>query len=516
MHKLSRSQIVIVAAVYAGLLVAWTHEISESPITSDALGTLIPAVNLSHHGSYSLERTHPLTPTMYREPVPVLATAAAVSVVDAALGRAELPAYFSGERARYLKLQNVVWLTLLCTAAFLATSYFTSSFRLSVAMAVMSYGVFLHPAVGAMAADSLYTEIGAAAFLLLGSWFYAMAVSRRQRWALVATGICFSLLTLTKALALYVFAGLLVTLICLRMLRRSSGGPRAAASEIGVLILSFGMVVAPWMYRNWLQFDSLAISERGGYVLYVRALYNEVDSIEYQGLYYVWAPRLIRPAAGRLLGFSADDLKRGGRLTRLNARPGSGFAAEDVAAERAGRPERATSVTATARAERVKLRKTLKAAGFGQRTNVAADNLLKDRAIQMMLDNPLKVFAGTLVVLWRGGLLLVPLVAWIMIHAWRKKRDDLLAFCIPAVGFLFLYAFFSIFEPRYGVPMTPLALLAAVAVAFDKNWFSAFSVRRQTLARTLPAPTDVADRGSAADRNQPAAHPEQVARSHCT
>ncbi|MFL6578955.1 MAG: hypothetical protein ACJ8MR_20180 [Povalibacter sp.] len=219
MQKLTKGQIGILLVVYVALLAAWFHQISESSIHDDALGTLIPAVNLVHDGVYSLDDEPPLAPTMYREPVPILLTSIAVVVVDAIMGPAELPAYMSGERARLIKFQNVLWLTLLCTAAFLATLYFTSSFPLATGTAVLSYLAFLYPAVRDVGVDSLYTEMPAAGLLLLSSWLLASSISGRNWPRLVAAGVCFGLLSLTKAMALPVFLGTLIVVVLYRAVR---------------------------------------------------------------------------------------------------------------------------------------------------------------------------------------------------------------------------------------------------------------------------------------------------------
>ncbi|MFL6547703.1 MAG: hypothetical protein ACJ8OJ_03360 [Povalibacter sp.] len=465
MQKLTKGQIGILLVVYVALLAAWFHQISESSIHDDALGTLIPAVNLVHDGVYSLDDEPPLAPTMYREPVPILLTSIAVVVVDAIMGPAELPAYMSGERARLIKFQNVLWLTLLCTAAFLATLYFTSSFPLATGTAVLSYLAFLYPAVRDVGVDSLYTEMPAAGLLLLSSWLLASSISGRNWPRLVAAGVCFGLLSLTKAMALPVFLGTLIVVVLYRAVRPAGTELRTTLAQTAVLLVSCAIVVAPWIYRNWTVFQSTQISERGGLSVYMRALYNEVSPTEYRGLFYIWAPSPIRTPVGRILGFSSRDLKPGGALMRLTADEDARYAKSDLQAQRDGRPDRAVSLVAKARAERVKVRNEVRVAGYGHRTNVVADDLMKDRGMAMMKEQPGKTIAGAVTGLWRGAILILPLLAWAVLHAWRHRREDVLIFCVPALGFTFLLSMFSVFEPRYSGPMTPLAFVAAAVAA---------------------------------------------------
>jgi hypothetical protein len=465
MLTLTKGRAVVLAVVYAALLTAWFHQISGSAIRDDALGTLIPAVNLAHDGIYSLDSRPPLTPTMYREPVPIALTTLAVAAVDRVLGPGELRDYQSGERARYVKFQNVLWLTLLCTAAFLATSHFTGSFTLSIVTAVLSYLAFLYPAVRNVGVDSLYTEMPAAALLLLASWLLATGIARRGWGRLQLAGGCFGLLALTKAMALPVFAGVLLVFVLYRTVRPAGIRRRTTLAQVAVLMISCAVVVAPWIYRNSVVFQSAQISERSGLSIYMRALFNNVTPVEYRGLFYVWAPSPIRAPVGRALGFTAEDLKPGGALVRLAADDNAPFAKSDLEAQRNGQPEQAVSLIAKARAERVRLRNALRAEDVGFRTNLIADEQMKKRGMEMLIKEPAKTFAGALTSLWRGALLLVPLLGWAVVHAWRRQREDVLMFCVPAIGFVCLLSLFSIFEVRYGGPMTPLALVAATVAA---------------------------------------------------
>jgi hypothetical protein len=84
------------------------------------------ALNLQRHGVMSLDESPPYQPSSFREPVPVAAIAATVAVTDAWFGKAEPKEYFSGARARYLKLVNLLWLVVLATSAFLAIRYLST------------------------------------------------------------------------------------------------------------------------------------------------------------------------------------------------------------------------------------------------------------------------------------------------------------------------------------------------------------------------------------------------------
>src|SRR5271165_1942864 len=101
----------MIVAVTASLLaIVALMSINGRAVVSDSGQNLLMAVNLSHSGTISDSEQPPYEPSMYREPLPVVVSAAGVSVVDGLLGRTDSSQYFSGPRAKYVKYQNVAWL----------------------------------------------------------------------------------------------------------------------------------------------------------------------------------------------------------------------------------------------------------------------------------------------------------------------------------------------------------------------------------------------------------------------
>jgi hypothetical protein len=216
------------------------------------------------------------------------------------------------------------------------------------------------------------------------------------------------------------------------------------------------------MYRNHVQLGSAHISQRAGVVLMYRAIYDQMTPTEYRGTFYVWAPQRLQGALGPLLGFSPADLGRGGRLQRLNDDVDSAFAAEDLAAERAGAPERTLSYYRQARAEREKLETQLASLGPA-RSEIEADDRLKARATQIVLEHPWRELGLTVSFLWRGATLAFPFLVFALCVALRRRRDDLLLFAVPAFGTVMLYALFTHFIARYDFASLEVALVAIVA-----------------------------------------------------
>ena len=173
---------------------------------------------------------------------------------------------------------------------------------------------------------------------------------------------------------------------------------------------------------------------------------------EYLGTFYVWAPTNgLHKLMGAALGFTPADLERGGRLQRLNSTLDSNYAADDAAAEQAGRPDRAISYYSQARAERVKLEQELGKAGH-QHADLEADDILKQRAIALTLKHSWEHLALTLPFLWRGAPLAFPILACALIVGVRRRRYDLALFALPAFGLVIFYALFTMFLGRFAIP----------------------------------------------------------------
>jgi hypothetical protein len=466
--------------VFTALTVAWALQITGRPVEDDAAQNVAMAVNLAHHGMISLDDRPPLTPSNYREPLPVAVLALGIKLIDAVLGRAEPSAYLSGERVRLLKYQNVAWLLLLAAGTLWVTQRLTASFTLGiVAVLLVSFPFLGHG--GAEYVDDLYTDLPAAAALVWASGALARAfVTRRWGW-IAAAGVLFGVLTLIKAATLYVFAGLAFAWLLTRLWRGAAvfePGARAVA-EVSVLLAAFGCTIVPWMLRNKAELGSFELSQRAGIVLLYRALHDEMTPREIAGAFYAWAPQGLKRPLGMALGFTPADLERGGALQRLNDGD-SNFAAQDLAAEKAGRPDQAISFYRQARADRNYWEGRL-ADEHRAQPDIDADAILKARALSIIEAHPLKHLAITPVFIWRGAAKSFVFLAVGLLLAVIYRRDDLGAFVLPAFGLVLLYALGTQFVPRYGVPPRPVA--AVVIVFAARLLWARFAPRRATSAR---------------------------------
>jgi 4-amino-4-deoxy-L-arabinose transferase-like glycosyltransferase len=442
--------------------------INGAAISDDAVQNLLMALNVAHHGTMSLDEAAPLRPTMYREPLPVGIDALLIRLEDRSLGRDASAAYFSDGRARLLKYQNVVWLCLLSTVVFAVTRWLTGSYLAALLAGLVAVRPFLS-STSAEGVNDLYTELPGAALLTLAAGLMAAASRRGNPGLTLGAGVCFGLATLTKAATLYVYVILAIVLGVIWLWR--SDQRRARIASLALLLLGFAVVVAPWMWRNEELFHSPQISERGGLVLYTRALFDQMTPLEYRGSVYVWA----RPAAQRLLGpwlgFTADDLQRGGRLQRLNQLTGSELDRSDLIAEDAGDPARAVTFYHQARAMRVQLEARLERAG-NPYPEVSADHALQRMATTLIRQHPAEHLAMIPPLIWRGAPTLFPLLLLTLAYAIATRQRELALFVLPAFGTLCFYALLTHFEARPARVTQGIAAAALLTILSDltRRW----------------------------------------------
>lgn len=458
-----RARPVRVLLAVVGLAVlgtVWIGRITGATIDEDGGHTLRMALNLVHGGVMSMDTEAPLQPSMYREPLPVLVAAAAVAGVDAAWGRAESAQYFEGRRARFVKLTNVAWILLLCAGVYAAIRLFSPSRILAVAGALLvNLELPLMPSgLTGLGLDSLNSDLPAAALLVTGSALLAAGLFQSGSLRCAVAGLVFGALALVKASFLYVFMGLVVSVLLLGLVLLKRQGKGDVLARSLALVAVFAAVVAPWMLRNHAQFGSWSIAERGGVVLLIRAVKDRMTAEEYRGAFYVWAPPGVRPAVGWLLGYGPGDLQRGGRLQRLNRYPTADFHPEDVAAERAGRPDLAISYYRQARAQRQQLYNEIGTTSG----STEVDRRLQDRALRMIQDAPLRHLATTVPFLWRGAFVAFPVLAVALIAAMRRHDLRRAAFLWPSLGLILFYGLLTHFIPRYGTPIVPVVIVAVL------------------------------------------------------
>ena len=190
---------------------------------------------------------------------------------------------------------------------------------------------------------SIFRNEGLAAMLLTAtSLALALAFRRRRARVFALAGALGGLLALTKAVFGYFWiappaaAGYLAW--------RLGWDRRRTAAGVGAFLIGFAIVVAPWMARNYVHFGRAYIAERGGVVLYLRALYDQMEPDEFRASFIIalWPIEfarerlqpLIHPSSYRRLlrensdGFYQSALARRAELIEEHA--GDQVAADDA------------------------------------------------------------------------------------------------------------------------------------------------------------------------------------------
>lgn len=470
MHsKFSKSQWGILAIAAALLIAFWTSRITDGPIVLDAAENLQLTLNLERHGIISMSETAPILPSMFREPAPVFFGMLAVRAGDAVLGRADTGEYYHGQRARWLKYQNIPWMALLSATVFMLGQELGLAFLPSLICVLLSNLLLLETDIAYFMLDSFYTEAAAAALLSLGSLLLLKGVGRDGLIRIAVAGLCFGLLALVKAIFLYIIVALVIAIPCLSLwLRRSIGNSLLQAIVLGAMST---LVVLPWMLRNYQDLGQFSIAQRGGEVLYDRAVADQMTRDEYVGSFYLFAPYPLNGALRRLLGYSNSDKEEGGRLQRINslALGPTSFSNRDVSAEVNARPQDALTYFHRAGAERVQLVNQLAAAGNPQ-PELTADRELQARALAMIVHHPFRHMALIPMYLWEGAFFSFPSLAFIVIYAFRYRKFELAVLVFPAFLSLLAYASFAHLEPRYGIPTYPIIICVLAALASQHRW----------------------------------------------
>ncbi len=494
MHRVGPLQWVVVAIITVALTAVSLALTTGASIDLDAAQNLQMAINVSHFGVMSLDENPPYNRTMYREPLPVATSAAAVQIVDHFYGKTDSAQYFSGDRAKYIKYQNTLWAILLWAAVLAATRWFTGSFWFSVCAGLLAVKPFLN-GVSAEGVNNLYSEMPAAVLMICASFSLAFAVARARAWPMVTAGLCFGLLTLTKAATLYVFIGLVLVLLFSYARGETQAGRLRRFSLIIVLVGTFAIVVAPWIARNVQAFGRPLISDRGGFVLYTRALMDQVTPIEYRGSFYVWARPPLQPYVGEMLGFGPRDMEPGGRLERLaGGVPGTAVYDRGRAAEIAGLPENTISFYHRARAERIRLEREFKR-NHDPISDVSADGMLQREALLLIKGDIWANLAMVVPLLWRSAPLIFPAMAFALGYCVWVKRYALALFVLPGFATLSFYALATQFEPR------PASIAHATAVVSAVTLLHALWLWRRRGRGVAAPPIEVRELGYPAPKN---------------
>jgi len=461
-------------------------QITDSEIQKDALVNLRFAFNLAHHGVLSISETDPYLASNAREPIPNIVTGIHLRILELFQTDLSYGDLAKGRGSQLLKLVNLYWVVLGLVATSLLAKALLNSFLLEImAITLVGYFFFTVP----MFVDTLYTELQASVLLLWASWLLLRASFRRRWKDALLVGIGFGLLSLTKAIMFYVCL-LAMAVLLLRWLwvsLRTGFRFRSGRASVLAILAGFALAVLPWTLRNRVELGTFQLTQRGGRVMYARAIKNRMDNGEIAGAVYFWGPSLYQHISRRL-GFGAEpsDFQAGGRYRRIN-RYASNFQRSDYEAMVAGRPENVVSYHRMVGAEVNRITYQASAQGVADPYRYA-EKQVGNKAKRMIVAEPIRHLVMTPLFLWRGiwswpnegvmvkasGLYVlikdllalasyVSLFILFLIGVLRRRARDLAITVLP-VGMVFAYAFLTHNIPRYSSPAIPLMILSMVVL----------------------------------------------------
>lgn len=477
-------KVLIVGLTILAMLSLGATQITVAGSQKDALVNLRLAHNLASHGVFSTAERAPFSASNAREPIPNLVTAGHLRLMAFA---GQAPSYrelVEGPSARAVKVANLYWAALGLVAMALLSQLLTGQLLLVlIATVLVGYFFFAVP----MFVDTLYTELQAGVMLLWSSLFLLLAVRTSSRRWYLAAGLCFGLLSLTKAIFFYVCLLIIGSLLLHALWVAAARRRRQPLAAAAALLLGFTGSVLPWMIRNQLQLGTFQLTQRGGRVLYARAIKNRMAAAEVPGALYFWGPSIYQHGS-RLLGLGATpaDFQAGGRYQRIN-RYGSNFQQADLQAAMEGRPQDVISYHRKVGAEVNRLIFASAKQGVPD-ANRKAEKQVGDEAKRMILADPARHLLMTPLFLWRGiwswpnegvnfkgsslyvatkdvlALLSYGALVVVFLLGVIRRNGAFLAVTVLPVGMLLAYGLLTHNIPRYSAPAIPLMILSLVVL----------------------------------------------------
>lgn len=138
-------------------------------------------------------------------------------------------------------------------------------------------------------------------------------------WKSFLLAVLLGLLIISKGVFYYLVPFYLVLMIGLIWLKDKTP---LKIQKIKIFALSFlltFLTIFPWQLRNYIYLDDFSLTTRGGTILLIRAEMDQMNSEERVGMFYVFAPEILKKVIfEKYLGYERADYLDGGKLQRLN------------------------------------------------------------------------------------------------------------------------------------------------------------------------------------------------------
>lgn len=438
------------------------------PLTVDSLQNAWTSYYLANNGIYSEDGKNL---TYFREPFPNFLNSIYIKYFTSIDEKVSPQEMISEQQyLKQLTFINIVFLGFVFFSIWWLVYLLTQSHRLVWLAVIFPVGYYT---IDTWHSKRLLTELPSTFLFLIAVGLMIVFYKNGRLLFAVLSGIFFGLLALSKAVFLpLLFPFFFITIIYLY---------RFHSNRIKGFILIFScfiLTVLPWMIRNKVVFDDFAISERGGIILLIRAIKNQMTDEEFWGGFYAYAPKAIQSNFFEpFFGFNPNDLEVGGYLVRLNR-----FNKNDVEAINSGNPENTLSYLQ--QTIRIRIPELYKKAELNSEL---PDKLIKDEAMDMIISNPINHLKLSFLFAWRGIWiylgnhlvvsifnLLIFISFWIVFTRGILRNEPIIILftSIPFLYFLF-HLFFTHYIPRYSLLIMPFWSISLVFI-FHKLKFYPF------------------------------------------
>ena len=138
-------------------------------------------------------------------------------------------------------------------------------------------------------------------------------------WKSILLAILLGLLIMSKGVFYYLVPIYLFLMISLIWFKDKSPFKIQKIKIFALTFLFTFLTILPWQLRNYIYLDDFSLTTRGGTILLLRAEMDQMNSVERAGMFYVFAPEVLKKVIfEKYFGYKKADYLDGGKLQRLN------------------------------------------------------------------------------------------------------------------------------------------------------------------------------------------------------
>ena len=284
--RLRRRDMMLLVGLCLATLLHGIGNLSLQPARNDGRQNLEMGIRLGQEPNRASHRREPFVP----------AVIAAVTLAQRALGYEPVASSCADRqraqtfqcRSAYApyKILNVVFLLVAGVGVFFLCWWYAE-------VRWLPYIAFLlvtQSLMGVWGFDSFYTEVPAAALVVMVSCLSVLTLIRRRVLYSALLGLVLAALVLTKTVFLYFWPFVVAGLVASDLLQRTLG--RRTVLLVGVFLVAHFLPTGGWMVRNFVLFDEFSVvdSRRTTTVLTIRAAYNTMRDDEFAAGFWYYIP----------------------------------------------------------------------------------------------------------------------------------------------------------------------------------------------------------------------------------